>query len=50
MVYYVPNLPVASEGDLDEKYEYYFYGVFQYYYILEYPDGTYRFAVNIHNT
>ena len=50
MVYYVPNLPLSSEGDLDEKYEYYFYGVFQYYYILEYPDGTYRFAVNIHNT
>lgn len=49
-VYYVPQLPLASEGDLDEKYEYYFYGVFQYYYILEYPDGTYRFAVNIHNT
>ena len=50
MKYYVPQLPVAEKGDLDEEYEYYFYGMFQYYYILEYPDGTYRFAVNIHDT
>ena len=50
IMYYVPSLPVAEKGDLDEKYEYYFYGMFQYYYILEYPDGTYRFAVNIHDT
>lgn len=44
------GLPQATREELGDKYEYYFYGVFHYYYILEYEDGTYRFAVEIDNT
>ena len=43
------QLPQAKRGDLDNKYEYYFYGVRMSHYILEYEDGTYRFAVSIAN-
>ena len=43
------QLPMAKREDLDKKYEYYFYGVHMSHYILEYEDGTYRFAVSIAN-
>ena len=43
------QLPLAEKEDLDKKYEYYFYGVRISHYILEYEDGTYRFAVSIAN-
>ena len=43
------QLPMAGKEDLDKKYEYYFYGVRMSHYILEYEDGTYRFAVSIAN-
>ena len=48
--YGLSGMRQATEDELDPKYEYYFYGVFIYYYVLEYEDGTYRFAVDIHNT
>ena len=43
------QLPMASKEDLDKKYEYYFYGVRMSHYILQYEDGTYRFAISIAN-
>ena len=39
-----------SLEELGKKYEYYFYGVHIDYYILEYKDGSYRFAVRVANT
>lgn len=44
------ELPTATEEELGKKYEYYFYGTFHHYYILEYEDGTYRFAIETDNT
>lgn len=44
------ELPTATEEELGKKYEYYFYGAFHHYYILEYEDGTYRFAIETDNT
>lgn len=48
-VYGLPGMRQASKDELDPEYEYYFYGCDIQYYILEYEDGTYRFAVDIHN-
>ena len=44
------DIPQATREELGDKYEYYFYGAFHHYYILEYPDGTYRFAAEVDNT
>lgn len=44
------EIPQATEEELGDEYEYYFYGTFHHYYILEYPDGTYRFAAEVDNT
>ena len=44
------QLPQATKEELGKKYEYYYYGVHIDYYILEYEDGSYRFAVRVANT
>jgi len=43
------ELPKASREELGKKYEYYTYGCRIGYYILQYEDGTYRFASVIAN-
>ena len=43
------ELPKASKEELGKKYEYYTYGCRISYYILQYEDGTYRFASDIAN-
>lgn len=48
--YEIHVLPQATREELDPKYEYYFYGTFHHYYVLQYDDGTYRFAVETDNT
>ena len=47
--YGLPGIMQATKEELDPKYEYYFYGCDIRYYLLEYEDGTWRFAVDIHN-
>lgn len=41
------ELPLASKEELGQKYEYYTYGCRTGYYILQYENGTYRFAADI---
>lgn len=43
------ELPIASKEELGKKYEYYTYGCGIAYFILQYEDGTYRFATVIAN-
>lgn len=40
-------LPQATKEELPSKYEYYTYGCFIHYYLLEYDDGSWRFAAEI---
>ena len=48
--YEIHVLPQATREELDPKYEYYFYGTFHHYYVLQYDDGTYRFAAETDTT
>jgi len=41
-------LPLIDEKDADSKYSVYSY--WRYFYLLEYPDGTWRFATDLQNT
>jgi hypothetical protein len=46
----IQYLPLATKDELPKKYEYYTYGVFTEYYILDYGNGCYRIAVKIATT
>ncbi len=46
----IQYLPIATKDELPKKYEYYTYGCFIKYYILDYGNGCYRIAVDIATT
>ena len=44
------ELPIAEREDLPEKYRYSYIGAFLHYYVLQYSDGSCRFAVLVQDT
>ena len=40
-------MPLISEKDVDSRFRGAATGAFRYYYVLEYPDGTFRFAARV---